>query len=229
MQVGPFTLFWSLVGGILPALFWLWFWLKEDEHPEPRRLITIAFIGGMIAVPFVVPFQGYVKSHLTDPLFILVLWAAIEEVFKFIAAYITGLSKKADDEPVDPIIYMMTTALGFAALENVLFILAPAKIGDLYTTLLTGNLRFVGATLLHLVSSCAVGVSLGLAFYKSRLSRLIHIFVGLGIAIALHSTVNLLIMNSTGMGAFAVFFGVWVAIIILALFFEKVKSLSVNQ
>ena len=229
MQVGPFTLFWSLVGGILPALFWLWFWLKEDTHPEPRRLIAMAFIGGMIAVPFVVPFQGFVKSNITNPLFIIILWAAIEETFKFFAAYITGLSKKDADEPVDPIMYMLTTALGFAALENVLFILAPAKIGDLYTTLLTGNLRFVGATLLHLVCSSAVGVAIGLAFYKSRASRLVHIFVGLGIAIALHSTFNLLIMNATGPGAFLVFFGVWVAIIILALFFEKVKSLAVNN
>ena len=31
----PKTLGLSFVGGILPALIWLWFWLKEDkENPE---------------------------------------------------------------------------------------------------------------------------------------------------------------------------------------------------
>lgn len=222
----PTTVFFSLLGGILPALLWLWFWLKEDEHPEPRRLITYAFIGGMIAVPLVIPFQSSIKSTFADTTTILILWAAIEEVFKFIAAYITGLTKKASHEPIDPVMYLIATALGFAALENVLFILNPAKIGDLYATVLTGNLRFVGATLLHLVCSSAIGVSLGLAFYKSRTKRIIHIFVGLLIAVALHSLFNLFIMDAVGSHIFLVFFGVWLAVILLALMLEKVKRVK---
>ena len=41
----------ALIGGILPALFWLWFWIREDkEKPEPKKLLFGAFVGGSIAV-----------------------------------------------------------------------------------------------------------------------------------------------------------------------------------
>ena len=50
-MISPNTIFFSLIGGILPALFWLYFWLKEDKlKPEPRSLIMLSFFGGMIAV-----------------------------------------------------------------------------------------------------------------------------------------------------------------------------------
>src|SRR3989344_2100149 len=39
--------FLALLGGVLPALFWLWFWLREDRlHPEPRRIILECFVLG---------------------------------------------------------------------------------------------------------------------------------------------------------------------------------------
>jgi hypothetical protein len=67
---------------------------------------------------------------------------------------------------------------------------------------------------------------MALAFYKSRIKKFLHLATGLLIAIALHSVFNLSIMKATGTGAFAVFFGVWLAIIVLALFFEKVKRIQ---
>ena len=50
-MVSPNIIFLSLIGGILPALFWLYFWLREDKlKPEPRSLIMLSFFGGMAAV-----------------------------------------------------------------------------------------------------------------------------------------------------------------------------------
>ena len=44
--------------GLIPALFWLWFWLREDkERPEPLLLIAITFIAGMAVVPLALPLQ----------------------------------------------------------------------------------------------------------------------------------------------------------------------------
>ena len=35
----------AFLAGLIPALFWLWFWLREDKaHPEPRALIATSFI-----------------------------------------------------------------------------------------------------------------------------------------------------------------------------------------
>jgi len=34
----------AVLVGIIPSLFWLWFWLKEDkEDPEPSGLIAFLF------------------------------------------------------------------------------------------------------------------------------------------------------------------------------------------
>jgi RsiW-degrading membrane proteinase PrsW (M82 family) len=45
------TLAYALLGGILPAIVWLTFWLRQDnKKPEPKIMILIAFIGGVIAV-----------------------------------------------------------------------------------------------------------------------------------------------------------------------------------
>ena len=165
------TLFYSLVGGIIPAIVWLLFWLQEDKlRPEPRGILLWTFICGMIAVPLVIPFQKW--TYMPDnEILTFTLWATIEELFKFGAAYLAGLRLKDDDEPIDPLIYMMTAALGFVALENVLFILMPLTHGSITDGLITGNIRFVGANLLHTISSATIGIAMGLSFYKSKYTK----------------------------------------------------------
>ena len=131
------TLLLVLSGGILPALLWLWFWLKEDKaRPEPRGLIMLAFIAGMITVPLVIPLEkmaceivtqnsGCLTTGSFQGILLIVLWAAIEELMKYGSAVLTVLRRKAVDEPLDPVIYMITIALGFAALENTFFLMNP--------------------------------------------------------------------------------------------------------
>ena len=51
------TLFFALAGGFIPSLLWLWFWLKEDSHPEPRANLIYTFIAGMIVVPIAMVFE----------------------------------------------------------------------------------------------------------------------------------------------------------------------------
>ena len=54
------------------------------------------------------------KAFMTTPtiaIIAIVVWATIEEIVKFIAAYFGGLSKKANDEAVDVMIYLITAAL----------------------------------------------------------------------------------------------------------------------
>src|SRR6185503_954988 len=97
---------------------------------------------------------------------------------KFLAAAATVLWRWEDDEPIDPVMYMVAVALGFAAVENTLFLISPLAGGTLLQTLLTGNLRFVGATLLHVLSSAAIGVALALSFYKPRKIKPLYAIVG---------------------------------------------------
>lgn len=221
------TYIYALLAGIIPGFLWLWFWLREDRlHPEPRLLILISFLGGMAAVPLVLPFEQFVHEHLTDDRQILFLWALIEESFKFIAAYILVLRRKADDEPLDPLIYMITVAIGFAALENSFFILKALNETNTLQTIATTDLRFIGATLLHIVSSAIIGASLALTFFKSKTRRFFSVIGGLFVATLAHALFNYSLLTGGNGDALKVFMFVWGGIILLMLIFEEVKLIT---
>ncbi len=218
----------ALLGGILPALVWLLFWLREDrKNPEPKRLIMRTFILGMIAVILVLPLQKGVEMLFAGGITILSLavWAFLEEGLKLGAGYFGGLASREDNEPIDPMIYMITAALGFVSLENALFILGPMLGGDIATSIITGNLRFIGASLLHVVSSAIIGVSISFSFYSSKGVRLLAGILGLGLAIIFHTGFNVAIIKWDEMGTLYAFGTVWIAIVAMIFAFEKAKTL----
>jgi RsiW-degrading membrane proteinase PrsW (M82 family) len=219
----------AFLGGLIPALFWLWFWLREDkERPEPYLLIAIAFIGGMMVVPVALPLQKLALDTYTGDNLIFI-WVIIEETLKYAAALLMILWNKAVDEPIDVIIYMIAIALGFAALENALFIFNPITTGDFANGALTGFFRFLGATLLHVLASGTVGAFVALAYYRSALQKLLFGTLGLFIAIVLHALFNFFIMDASGEAILGVFLFVWMGIITLFLVFEKVKLLEARH
>lgn len=219
----------AFLGGLIPALFWLWFWMREDkERPEPYLLIALAFIAGMMVVPLALPLQR-MAIELYDGDNLIFAWVIIEETLKYAAALLVVLWHKAVDEPIDLILYMIVIALGFAALENALFIFDPIVSGDTVRTLTTGKLRFLGATLLHVLASGTVGAFLALAFYRSNTLKLVFGTLGLFIAIVLHALFNFFIMDSNGETILGVFLFVWMGIIVLLLIFEKVKLLEARH
>lgn len=216
----------ALLGGILPAVLWLFFWLREDRlHPEPKRLIFLSFVLGMAAVAVVLPFEQLSLRLLSGTGFVILSWALIEEVFKYVAAYLGGLRTKALDEPIDAPIYLVTAALGFAAFENVLFLLAPLVGGDALLGLVTGNIRFIGSTLLHTISSGAIGVAIALSFYKPKAVKLAYLSAGFVLAVLLHTLFNYFILERSNESVLIVFSFVWLAVILLILFLEKIKRI----
>ena len=223
MHIG--YIFFALTGGLVPALFWLWFWLREDSlHPEPRVLIASSFVAGMLVVLLVLPLQHIALERFSGGELVLA-WVIIEEILKYSAALIVVLWNKAVDEPIDTIIYMIVIALGFSALENALFIFNPLVAGNVTESLLTSTFRFVGATLLHVLASGTVGVLMAYAFYKGRRARILYATVGLCIAIVLHALFNFSIMNTHGEALLGIFMFVWLGIIVLFVIFEKVKRI----
>ncbi len=215
----------ALLGGILPALLWLWFWLKEDKaHPEPKKIIFAAFAFGMLGVPLAVILEKAVMDAAGAITFlVLVYWAAIEELAKHAAAILSGLRSKYFDEPIDAVMYLISAALGFAALENVFFVFSSILDGGFADGILTGQLRFVGASLLHVACSALVGFSIAFGLCESKWKKLLYHGAGLGIAIFLHTVFNYLIMISNGEYLFNVFALLWGVIIVIILLFEKIK------
>lgn len=223
-DIAPYAI--AIAGGIFPALAWLWFWLKEDSrHPEPRRLIGMAFVAGMLTVVIVIPIQKAVAAYLVSQTAIFAAWSTIEEFTKYIVAWLTVLHRRENDEPVDAVIYMVAVALGFAGLENALFLLSPLAGETVMQTVMTGNLRFIGATLLHVFSSAIIGVALAYSFYKPTLVREWYAACGVILASALHAGFNFLILNTADEHLLRTFAGVWMGVIAVLFALEFVKRI----
>jgi len=219
----------AFVSGLVPALFWVWFWLREDKlKPEPLFLIAISFIAGMAVVPMALPLQK-LAIDLYGGANVMLVWVTIEELLKYAVALAIVFWNKEVDEPIDMVIYMIVIALGFAALENALFIFNPLVMGEYLSSALTGGFRLIGATLLHVLASGTVGVFLALAYYKSKSVQIWAGNFGLFVAIVLHYLFNVFIMDASGETILAVFLFVWIGIILLFLLFEKIKQLERNH
>lgn len=182
--------------GILPSIIWLLLFLTKDTEPEPKYLITKVFLFGIIIAPIVILLEAVVKvfseiNFLPQALIFFGLAAFVEEYMKYWVVKSSVLFKPDFDEPHDSIIYMITAALGFAAMENILiaFKVYPDGFG---TTLGVIALRFTGATLLHALASGIVGYFLGLAWFFYHFKKQI-IALGLIIASLLHLVFNYLI------------------------------------
>jgi protease PrsW len=216
----------ALAGGITPALLWLWFWHREDsQNPEPAYLIFLAFIAGMMTVALVIPMQKFAATLIVGSMATFVAWSFIEEIMKYLVARITVLKNVEVNEPIDVVMYMVTIALGFAAVENALFLLSPLAGENILETVLTGNLRFVGATLLHVLSSAVVGIALAISFYKPKKIQILYALSGVILAAILHSGFNILILNTSDEHLFRTFALVWVGVVAVLALLEFVKRI----
>lgn len=217
----------ALAAGFVPALIWMLFWLYEDKRrPEPRHMVIRTFLLGMLCVIVVLPLEKMaVDAGIPVSFFLFLIWAGIEELVKFGLALLFVLRNSAVDEPIDIPIYMISIALGFAALENTLFLLTPITDGKLLESIVTGNLRFVGASLIHVLSSAVIGGALAFAFYRDFWDKVWYGLVGVILAISLHAVFNFLIITTGAGNILTVFLGVWVGIIFLLLTLERVKAL----
>ncbi len=213
-----------IVSGILPPLLWLYFLLKEDSrNPEPKRIIALAFFAGMLCVPIAIPIEQYTYAHLSKTLLVVISWATIEETVKYALAALLILWRPAVDEPLDYVIYLITVALGFAAMENMLFLFSPVTAGHLTSWFIIGDLRFLGANILHVVASATIGFAFAFSYAKKPVVRMLYASVGVILAISLHAGFNLLIMSQGGSRAFEALLLVWSSLIVVLALFEVVK------
>jgi len=188
-----------------------------------------------MVVPLALPMQKLIcvlyNNGICQPatLNMVFMWVIIEETLKYSAALLMILWNKAVDEPIDVIIYMIVIALGFASLENALFIFNPLNAGDYLSSAHTGFFRFLGPTLLHVLASGTVGAMLAIAFYKKNSVKLLYGSIGLFIAIVLHALFNFFIMGASGETILGVFLFVWIGVIALFIIFEKVKIIEARH
>jgi RsiW-degrading membrane proteinase PrsW (M82 family) len=210
--------------GLAPSLIWLSFFLQEDLHPEPRKMLFSVFLVGAFAALgayFVEKWAGdYLRTFgiLEQTFYYVLAFAAIEEMIKFIAAYSVIRHSKYFDEPIDAMIYMMTAAMGLAAVEN---IGVAFDSGLMSVTIGSLLFRFLGATLLHALSASAIGYYWARGIIKKYVFG--YVLIGLFMGILLHVIFNYFIIVFDGGLLYSI------GVLILAAFFvlydfEKIKK-----
>ena len=178
-----------IILGLLPGFAWLFFYLQEDLHPEPKRLIALVFLAGAASAIFALIVQLFITCgityHFTDcqeklrinaelTPFLILAFAFIEEISKFGAAYFSIHKSKFFDEPIDAMVYMAVAALGFATIENLAALSGGGnQAGILNAVFEIASFRFVGTTLLHTFTSSLLGYYWALSIRNFRSKKFI--------------------------------------------------------
>lgn len=218
----------NIILGFLPGFAWLLFYLNEEIHPEPKRLIAITFFAGMasaiLALVMQVGLNGIFQLYGIQKLslFPLMIFAFTEEIVKFVAVFIVMHKNPAFNAPVDAMIYAVVAALGFATIENLGAVTSsPGVQMTIVSNAVTIiSLRFIGATLLHSLTSALVGY--GWAHGVRELNWRKYLPMAVIGATILHTAFNYLIIVRES-AIYPFFFLIFLGFFVLG-DFEKLKG-----
>jgi len=102
----------------------MFFYLRKDLHPEPKKMIMRVFILGALIACFVAIIEiiilRLVKDQYLATIFLesFLLVALVEEIAKYLVVKVYVYKSPELDEPLDIMLYMVISALGFATIEN---------------------------------------------------------------------------------------------------------------
>ena len=216
-----------IFSGVLPTFIWLFFWLREDRvQPEPRGLLTLTFVAGGLSVLVILPIEHFVEVLRFQDTQRIFLFAATEEIIKYLVVALINFNSSYLDEPIDYAIYLITGSLGFAMVENVLFLTNPALQNNISFIVETGMLRFMGASVLHAVLAATLGIILGFVFYKKKSTRNTFLFIGLAVVTILHTIFNYFIIKYVEIDGLLTLGILWIFTIIIIALFEKVRKVT---
>lgn len=177
----------TLPAAVAPSLMLLWFFHRQDRFPEPPAVVWKTFgLGVLTIIPVLmvgVPAFLLLSVFADGNAYLLgagtaFLGAAIPEEFaKFMVVFFYCRRHSHFDEPMDGLVYGAAASLGFATLENVLYV-AGGGLG-------VAVMRAFTAVPLHATLGAIMGYHIAAAhFDPSRKGR--FLFLALAGPILLH-------------------------------------------
>ena len=196
-----------------PGIFWLWFFIRSGVYrPGPRRLLAFTFLFGMASTlpsavinsifldDSVLSESANLASVATGMLFVV---GPAEETCKFLAVRWLAYRSPYFDEPGDGLVYSTAASLGFASLENLLYILTfgPA--------VMLGRAPL--STVAHVVFGSFWGYALGRQVQAGR-RRSWQTLAGIAAGALVHGVFNVVIFSFWPLAIVLVVLGiVWTA------------------
>ncbi len=175
-----------------PGVFWLWFFVRKAAYrPEPKRLIAATFFLGMLStVPAGIINAVFLDDRLLDDNSVslqslaagmLFVVGPAEETCKFLTVRLVAFRSSYFDEPVDGLVYAAAASLGFASLENLIYILNFGPEVMIWRAPLS--------TLAHVIFGSFWGYALGRQAQETP-DRFVAVAAGVGVAAAVHGLFN---------------------------------------
>src|SRR5262249_49703900 len=117
---------------LLPCVLWLWYFSSRSLYKRPAvRVLGLTFmLGALATIPALalnlvgqslfIDFLG--RTLFCSSLLFFLGVGPIEELLNFRVVFFFAYRRKEFDEPLDGVIFSTTAALGFAAIENVVYL-----------------------------------------------------------------------------------------------------------
>ena len=149
----------------------LYIYLKDHHEREPISLLIRAFLFGglatLITLGISIPLSNFIAIHENDlteqAVHAFLIVALVEELSKFI--FVRGVFYRNENfnEPFDGIVYSVMVSMGFATLENMMYVWS-GGVG-------TAILRMFTAVPAHACFGVLMGYFLGKAKFEHRKSH----------------------------------------------------------
>ncbi len=176
----------AIAPGIAICLF---IFYKDIYNREPKLNLVVSFFLGCAAIfPaifFEEQFSYTIDGTVTGvAIFSYAVVAFSEEFSKFLGLRLYSYNMKSFDEPLDGIIYSVMIGMGFATLENLMYVLKYAAIGQ---GLQVGIKRMFLSVPAHATFAVVMGYFVGKAKFDAKNSFWLMLFGILG-AVFFHGT-----------------------------------------
>ncbi|AHW59995.1 Membrane proteinase PrsW, cleaves anti-sigma factor RsiW, M82 family [Draconibacterium orientale] len=143
-------------------------YFRDKYEKEPLRLLLFALlVGGLTVIPILFLERFLDRFTVLFPWLFAAAWKAFavaafsEELFKYLALYLLIWKSPEFNEKFDGIVYAVYVSLGFAAVENILYVMDGG--------LSTGIMRAITAVPAHAIFGITMGFYFGLAkFYEKQ-------------------------------------------------------------
>jgi protease PrsW len=167
----------------------LYIFYKDIYNREPKLNLIVSFILGCAAIVPAIYFERYF-SYTADgtvagvAVFTYAIVAFSEEFSKFIGLRLYSYNQKSFDDPLDGIVYSVVVSMGFATVENLMYVLKYAEVG---MGLEVGLKRMFLSVPAHASFGVVMGYFIGRAKFDHKNSFMLML-AGLLSAIVLHGT-----------------------------------------
>jgi protease PrsW len=143
-------------------------YFRDKYEKEPLRLLFVALLAGAFTVipilfveRFLDTFTSAFYGLMAAAWKAFVVAAFTEELFKFMALYLLIWKSREFNDKYDGIVYSVFISLGFAAVENVMFVMGSG--------VFTGIMRAITAVPAHAIFGITMGFYFGMArFYRKK-------------------------------------------------------------